>query len=180
MATTVRVITAVSCGVATSRSRTFHPDTLRLASSESGPLFCSAPSPPCQRANPSGGSKRTFETILSAAWRDNINRLKDRAFLANRLAKVIVGPSRRLCYRIKDDAISTLVRHGAASVYTVEVLGHGAELGVAFAGGGKLHAVPFRLDATARFVLQQQLISAFETRGEPFGSRELVGEGSTR
>jgi hypothetical protein len=42
-----------------------------------------------------------------------------------------------------------------------------------------LHAVPSRLDAKARFVLQQQLLSAFETGGDPFGSGETV-ERSTR
>ena len=126
----------------------------------------------------SPGEPKTFKAILSAVRHNNISRLKDRAFVANRLAKVIAGSSRRLCYRIKDEAISALVRHGAASVYTVELLVHGAELGVAFAGGGKLHAVPSRLDAKARFVLQQQLLSAFETAGEPFGSGETVQRSS--
>jgi hypothetical protein len=152
---------------------TFRSNVLGCTSQER--LYPSAQLVDCQgthRAKRSGGAK-TFKAILNAARRDNISRLKDRAFVSNRLAKVITGSSRRLCYQIKDEAISALVLHGAASVYTVEVLVHGTELGVAFAGGGKLHAVPSRLDAKARFVLQQQLLSAFET-GAPFGSGETV------
>lgn len=176
---TTRAITAAIGGAETLRFPTFRPDTLRQAPSESRPLPFTSPSYTCQGKTRFRRSNRTFEAILNATRRDNISRLKDRAFVANRLAKVIIGPARRLCYQIKDHAISALVRHGAASVYTVEVLVHGTELGVAFAGGGKLHAVPSRLDAKARFVLQQQLLSAFETGGDPFGSGETV-ERSTR
>jgi len=158
---------------------TFRCDILGCTPQER--LYPSAQLVDCQgsgrRANRSG--RRTFAAILSATRRGNISHLKDRAFVANRIAKVITGSSRRLCYQVKADAISALIRHGAASVYTVEVLVHGAELGVAFAGGGKLHAMPSRLDAKARLVLQQQLISALETGGEPFGSSELM-EKSTR
>jgi hypothetical protein len=135
----------------------------------------------CQvgRRPANGTGKRTFAAILSAAQRDNVTRLKDRAFVANRVAKSISGISRRLCYQVKDKAISALVRCGAASVYTFEVLTHGVELGVAFAGGGKLHALPSRLDANARLVLQQQLLSAFELGDQPSGSNEAA-EGFAR
>jgi hypothetical protein len=179
MMNTLRATTAPIGGADTSRFRAVRADTVSFAPSESRPLFCSAPSRSCQGGDRSSRRKRTFEAILSTVRHKNISRLKDRAFVANRLAKVIVGPSRRLCYQIKDDAISALVRHGAAFVYTVEVLLHGAELGVAFAGGGKLHAVPSRLDVKARFMLQQQLISALGTKGKPFDSLEPV-EGSSR
>jgi hypothetical protein len=105
--------------------------------------------------------KMTFDRILSAVQSENISRLKDRAFAANRLAKITAGTSRQICYRTKDKAINALLRYRAASLSALELSVREAEIGIAFVGGGRLHTKPSSLDSEARNVLQQQLITIF-------------------
>jgi len=84
-------------------------------------------------------------------------------FLANRLAKIVTGVS-RANYRIKDEAINALVRHGAASLDSLENLPHGPTIGLAFVDGG-LHILPSHLDSLARRLLHQQFAAALCGRG---------------
>jgi len=113
------------------------------------------------KTNPhSHNNNGTFAAILKNARSLNIRRLKDRAFLANRLAKIAVGTSRTTCYRLKDEAVNALVRHGAACLHSVDGLPYGPTIGLAFINGGRLHIPPSQLDAPARRFLQQQFAAA--------------------
>jgi hypothetical protein len=105
--------------------------------------------------------RRTFAQILESLHPANIRRLKDRAFKANSLAKTTVGRSRDVCYQLKNRSINTLLRHGAANLCTLECSFRTAELGIVFAGGGRLHTLPSALDRRARAIIQQQLALAF-------------------
>jgi hypothetical protein len=79
--------------------------------------------------------KMTFAAILEIARPEIISRLKDRAFIANRVAKVAVGSSRQAAYAVKDAAMHTLVRVGAGRMLRL----YGRAVGVEFSGGGRLH-----------------------------------------
>jgi hypothetical protein len=104
--------------------------------------------------------KASFTTVLTNVRSSNIQRLKDRAFLANRLAKIAVGASRTTCYRLKDAAVNALVRHGAASLHSISGLPYGPNIGLVFVDGGRLHIPPSHLDPSARRRVQQQFGAA--------------------
>ncbi len=108
-----------------------------------------------------------FAAILKNVRSLNIRRLKDRAFLANRLAKIAVGASRATCYRLKDEAVNALVRQGAACLHSVDGLPYGPTIGLAFIDGGRLHIPPSQLDPAARRLVQQQFDAAL-CGGSPF------------
>jgi len=110
-------------------------------------------------------TRTRFASILRSVRRSNIQRLKNRAFLANRLAKIAVGTSRAKCYQLKDEAINALVRHGAAFLHSVECLPYGPTLGLAFVDGGRLHIPSSRLDLLAQRVVQHQLAATFRDPG---------------
>lgn len=109
------------------------------------------------------GSKATFNTIVQSERPSNIKRLKDRGFVGNRIAKLVTGRSQALCYQIKNDAISALVKHGAASLISLEPSNHGPVVGLAFVGGGRLHVKPASLSNDTRHVLQGQFANALHS-----------------
>jgi hypothetical protein len=113
----------------------------------------------------------TFATILQSARWPNITRLKHRGFLGNRIAKLVSGHSQSLCYQVKNAAISALVKNRAASLLSLEPSSRGPIVGLAFVGGGRLHAKPDSLDSHVRLALQTQFAKALESgryfSGEP-------------
>lgn len=80
-------------------------------------------------------SKTTFAQILKHVHRRDMALLKDRAFGANKIAKLTTGRSRRAAYRVKDHAITRLLALGEAQVLR---LNH-QPVGVRFRSGGQLH-----------------------------------------
>jgi hypothetical protein len=106
------------------------------------------------------GGRPTFDSILTSVKAGNIERLKDRAFQANHIAKATKGSYRDACYKIKNKAISALFKHNAAFVNSVRVpfsTSQEAEIGVSFAGGGKLHTRPSLLDPEAQNIVRRHL-----------------------
>jgi hypothetical protein len=107
--------------------------------------------------------QRTFAAILkSERWR-NMIRLKNRSFAGNRIAKLVSGHSQTLCYQAKNAAVSALVKHGAASLLSLEPSSRGPILGLAFVGGGRLHVKPTCLDAHTLHTLQAQFAAALRS-----------------
>jgi hypothetical protein len=98
--------------------------------------------------------------------------LKTRGFVGNRIAKLVTDHSQVLCYQVKNAAISALLKHGAASLLSLEPSNHGPILGLAFVGGGRLHAKPAFLDNQAQIRLRDQFASALRS------GRYLFGEAS--
>jgi hypothetical protein len=99
----------------------------------------------------------TFAEIRYEVRSTNVARLKDHAFAANRLAKITVGTSRCVCYRVKSRCINALLRNGAAVVSELDMSFGKPTIGIAFEDGGRLHTMPSSLDSQARNVLHQQL-----------------------
>ena len=79
------------------------------------------------------------------------------------MAKLVTGHSQALCYQVKNAAISALVRHGAASLLSLESSNRGPIVGLAFVGGGRLHVKPTCLDTRARLNLQTQFTAALRS-----------------
>jgi len=77
---------------------------------------------------------QTFSKVLSRVRSGSMERIKDRAFTANRIAKTAVGRSRHAAYLVKDRSISRLMALGEA-----EVLRLYGRRGVQFRSGGCLH-----------------------------------------
>ena len=129
-----RAITASESGTFSTRSNEASKAVRFVALRSMSPDFkskvadCQATRFPSQRRGP------TFDSILQAVRQSNIQRLKNRAFAVNRLAKLVAGPSRSVCYRVKDEAINALVKHGAAFLHSLEPSSCGPTLGIAFAG----------------------------------------------
>ncbi len=63
-----------------------------------------------------GQQKLTFNQICAKAEKDNSEKLMRKARLANRLAKYSRGRNKRSAYRIKSDALATLVHRMPARV----------------------------------------------------------------
>jgi hypothetical protein len=87
-------------------------------------------------------------------------RLKTLAFRANGQAKESRSDVRAALYRQKDSAMNTLLTSGFAWVVDeIDRVPHDPDpvLGVAFAGGGRLHIKVSCLDLTAFRVVRQQL-----------------------
>ncbi len=78
-----------------------------------------------------------------------ITRLKDRAFTANRMAKVSKDQARESFYRTKDAAINALLKAGWAFVDGVDWSAPDPTIGVRFVGGGGLHTKLSALDLAA-------------------------------
>lgn len=93
-------------------------------------------------------NRMTFAQILQRVQRQNVVSLKDRAFTANRIAKLTAGRSRRAAYCVKDTAIARLIALGEAEVLRL----YGRPIGVQFrSGGGCLHLrLPACLDEGGR------------------------------
>ena len=150
-----------------------------------------APDQPSKQRSRRSRSRSDFAAILAAVKSRNIQRLKDRAFQANRLAKTVHGRERDACYQIKNKAISALFRYDAAFVNSVEERRYplqDIEIGVSFAGGGELHTRPSLLDADAKRVVQVQLKSCrlttaryIDQEGSPvFGAKLAIGARGAR
>lgn len=77
----------------------------------------------------------TFWEILTRLRQRNVATIQARAFLANRVAKLTGGDSRRLAYRVKDAAIHQLLRLGEGRVLRL----YGRPIGVKFRASGMLH-----------------------------------------
>jgi hypothetical protein len=82
-----------------------------------------------------GLHKASFQDILIRVRRSNVRRIRDRAFAANRIAKLSTGHSRAAAYALKDRAIGTLVMLGEGRILRL----YGRPIGVAFRDGGQLH-----------------------------------------
>ncbi len=102
------------------------------------------------------GHRLTFASILQSERWSNIAKLKTRGFVGNQIAKLVAGHSQALCYRVKNAAIVALVKHGAASLLSLEPSSRGPIIGLAFVGGGRLHVKPAGLDPQATRALQAQ------------------------
>jgi hypothetical protein len=118
--------------------------------------------------------RMTFNEALASVRPANICRLKNHAFAANEVAKMTTGKSRMISYRIKDRAINTLLGHCVALLCTLELSVWESVIGIAFAGGGKLHTKPSSLDSRARNIQQQQLIAAINDKHDGTTSTEAV------
>jgi|HubBroStandDraft_1064217.scaffolds.fasta_scaffold90797_3 hypothetical protein len=79
----------------------------------------------------------------------NIARLKQRAFSANRRAKVSKDQTREALYRTKDAAINALLTAGRAFVNGVDWSASDPTVGISFIGGGRLHTKLSALDLSA-------------------------------
>lgn len=79
--------------------------------------------------------KTSFDEILNSLRRNNVATLEQRAFSANRIAKITKGRSRRAAYMVKDRSISRVVALGEAEVLRL----YGRPIGVQFHSGGQLH-----------------------------------------
>lgn len=163
MRNTRRAIAASTSGTVSSRSKDAS-EAVRFVAIKSEPsnlnpevINCQATRFPSQRRGP------TFVAILQAVRQSNVQRLKNRAFAVNRLAKLVAGPSRSVCYKVKDEAINALVKHGAAFLHSLEPSSYGPTLGIAFAGGGRLHVKPSCLDREARRELQGQFAATLHS-----------------
>lgn len=82
-----------------------------------------------------GLHKATFQDILTHVRGSNIRRIRDRAFTANRIAKLSAGHSRTTAYALKDRAIGMLLMLGEGRILRL----YGRPIGVAFRDGGQLH-----------------------------------------
>jgi len=98
-----------------------------------------------------------FAELLAELSGPNIRKLKDRAFVANRLAKLTSGRSRRQCYAVKHAAISALVSLGVASLSTQAHARLDPIIGIRFSSGGRLHAVSSLLAVSAREILAEHI-----------------------
>lgn len=64
--------------------------------------------------------KLTFNQICTSAEKDNSEKLMRKAHLANRLAKCSRGRNKRSAYRVKADALATLVHRMPARISVQE------------------------------------------------------------
>ena len=117
--------------------------------------------------------KLTFRQIVASARTSNIAKLKDRAFLANRLSKTAFGSSRDACYKAKNKAISALIHHDAAFVNGLDLFRSEPEIGISFLDGGMLHTRPIFLDEAARVIVARQLMKAIRLESSP-GARTAL------
>ena len=67
-----------------------------------------------------------------------------------------------MCYQVKDRAIDALLKHGAASLHSLELADSGLILGVEFVGGGRLHVRPGCLGPNARGKFQAQFSATLQ------------------
>lgn len=85
-----------------------------------------------------------FKSMVARLQQRNARAIWKRAVVANRIAKLAVGRSRDLAYRVKGAALSELLKMGHAVLNSIalwpEVL-----LSVEFRQGGMLHVVPASL-----------------------------------
>jgi len=164
MRSTRRVTTNSSSGDFAVKTKALLANTATL-SSGTRPQYVSTVSP--NRQGPHITSiktvrpRSTFKAILQSERQSNMNRLKNHGFVGNRIAELVAGRSQALCYRVKNDAISTLVRHGAASLLSLELSNRGPVVGIA--GGGRLHVMPTSLSDDIRLVLQSQFTAALHS-----------------
>ncbi len=165
MTDTLRATTVLSGGEPASRTEAALTNTAPPSSGTRPPYNRAAPSK--RQVRPASRSKTSsrraaFAAILKSEQWSNMIRLKNRGFVGNRIAKLVTGHSQALCYQVKNAAISALVKHGGASLLSLEPSSHGPIVGLAFVGGGRLHAKPACLDTHARFTLQNQFAAALQ------------------
>jgi hypothetical protein len=89
-------------------------------------------------------------------WTDLV-RVKNRAFTANRQAKLSRDKDRELFYRVKDGAINCLLETGTAFVISVDWSVPDPVFGVQFVGGGQLHTRLSSLSSGAFRSVRRQL-----------------------
>jgi len=107
--------------------------------------------------------QQTFAAILQSVLQCNVVRLKNRGFVGNRIAKLVTGHSQRLCYQVKNAAISALVKHGAASLLSLEPSNSGPILGLTFVGGGRLHTKANCQETHACLIIQDQFAATLRS-----------------
>ena len=98
----------------------------------------------------------SFAEILQSVRPGNVRRLKDRAFLANQLAKLTSGPSQRAAYAVKDRTIGQLFKIDAANVNSVKLWPE-LQVGVTFQYKGRLHLKLWGLSPEALDIVVSQL-----------------------
>jgi hypothetical protein len=87
----------------------------------------------------------------------DIDGLTQRAFRANRQAKLSRDHTREGFYRTKDAAINTLLKTGRAFVNGVDWSAPDPTVGISFVGGGRLHTKLSALDLSAFRNVRRQL-----------------------
>jgi len=87
----------------------------------------------------------------------NLLQIKNRAFTANRRAKLSDDQNRETFYRTKHAAINYLLETGMAFVNSVDWSVPDPTFGVEFVGGGKLHTVLSSLNSAALRSVRRQL-----------------------
>ena|ERR1017187_310598 len=89
--------------------------------------------------------------------RKDLVRIKNRAFTANRRAKLSDDQNRETFYRTKHAAINYLLETGMAFVDSVDWSVADPTFGVEFVGGGKLHTRLSSLNSEALRSVRRQL-----------------------
>lgn len=119
--------------------------------------------------------------ILGSLERLNVQELKDRAFLANKISKMGTLESRKAAYEAKDAVISELIRRGAARLISISLWPE-MIASVQFVDGGMLHAVVAKLKWEAQQVVFDQMLTLFakgtsdQASSMPKASRQRQGE----
>ena len=158
MTNTLRATTASKGGARRSRSgHGLEPRTTPSSCFGSESLHLTSPSNRCQSIRRTAQSSARFDQIL-----ENVNRLKDRAFLAIRLEIAGAWSSRSSRCRVKVHAINWLARRNTAFAHSLELSPEDPSLGLSFTGSGRLHIKPSCRDAAVRNTTRQQLIAALE------------------
>jgi hypothetical protein len=119
-------------------------------------------------------SRTTFGCILDALKAKNLVHVKNRAFLANRVAKISSGRSRGLAYAVKNRAIDQLVRNGSVRVNSVRKE-PSLLVGLSFSSGGRLHAKPQWLSSECRLAVERQAASLFSPAMRSVNGAEFRG-----
>jgi|ERR1019366_6878978 hypothetical protein len=88
---------------------------------------------------------------------NDLVRIKNRAFLANRRAKLSNDQNRETFYRAKGAAINYLLETGMAFLDSVDWSVSDPIFGVEFVGGGKLHTRLSSLNSAALRRVRSQL-----------------------
>jgi hypothetical protein len=83
---------------------------------ENLPRSADLPHGPIRKQSPEerrrGGSHTTFNEIVASVKTGNIAKLTERVDAANALAGIVRGRARDVCHKVRDRAISALLKHG--------------------------------------------------------------------
>lgn len=100
--------------------------------------------------------------IVAEELPNNPRRVKDLAFIANRMAKITAGSTQSAWYKIKDEAINGLIQWHAAVINSLDI--SMGQIGVTFVAGGRLHTKVTGLDSAALRIVRRHLLAALEGR----------------